>query len=157
MARGKYTRTPAIKEKYSKKKTGKYNPNFKHGSYSKQTTEKRIQAMLQAKQKIINMTYQNKEWLFQKYCIEKNPIQVIADQCKVEFETIWYSLRQIGIPRISMVGRKYWYEWVEKEKHEKAKQDKDFKQLMKDMQDKIKGAIATPKIGQHKTLTNKGF
>jgi transposase len=164
MPRGKYIRTPAIKEKYSKEKIGKQNPAYQHGEYSKQylekkkkSIEKRIQAMLEAKQKIINETYQNKEWLFQKYCIEKNPIQAIADQCKVEFETIWNSLRQLGIPRISMVGRKYWYVWIEKEKHRKAKQDKDFRELTENVQDKIKGAIAITDIDQHKTLVSQRF
>ena len=155
MPGGQYIRTSAIKEKYSKQKKGKLNPNFKHGSYTQQATEKRIQAMLQARQKIINETCQNKEWLFQKYCIEGTPIQKTADQCKVEFETIWDSLRQSGIPRISMVGREYWHKWVDQKKHKKSKQNKDFKRLMKDIQKKTKGNIAIPKIGQHKTLINQ--
>lgn len=155
MTRGQYIRTPEWKEKASKRNTEKNNPAYKHGAYSKQATEKRIQDMLEAKQKIINETYQNKEWLFQKYCIEKNPIQEIAKKCKVEFETIWTSLKQLGIPRISMVGRQYWYAWVESEKHAKAKQEKAFKRLMKNGKDKTKGKVAIPKIDRYKTLINQ--
>ncbi|MFO7928650.1 MAG: hypothetical protein R6U35_03175 [Candidatus Humimicrobiaceae bacterium] len=150
MTRGKYIRTYKWKEKAAKRNTGKNNPAFKHGSYAKQTIERKVQAMLQAKQKIARETYQNKEWLFQKYCIEKNPIQAIADQCKVDFETIWNSLRQLGIPRISMAGRKYWHEWTEK-----AKQDKTFNRSMENDQDKTKGRVATKKIDRYKTLINQ--
>jgi hypothetical protein len=147
MPRGKYIRSQEWRERARERNTGNLNPSFKHGSYS----QKRISA-LQTKEKIINDTYLNKEWLFQKYCTGETPIQIIADNCKVKFETIWDSLRELGIPRISMVGRKYWHEWVESEKVKKAKQDKDYKQLMEDDQDKIKGNVATAKIDRYKTL-----
>jgi hypothetical protein len=157
MPRGKYIRSQEWRERAKERNSGNLNPSFKHGSYSHQTIiEKRISA-LQTKEKIINDTYFNKEWLFQKYCIGETPIQTIADNCKVKFETIWDSLRELGIPRISMVGRKYWHAWVEKEKHEKDKQDKDYKRLMEGIQDKIKGAIAIAKIDRYKTLINQRF
>jgi hypothetical protein len=157
MPRGKYIRSQEWRERARERNTGNLNPSFKHGSYSHQTIiEKRISA-LQTKEKIINDTYLNKEWLFQKYCIGETPIQTIADNCKVKFETIWDSLRELGIPRISMVGRKYWHEWVESEKLKKAKYDKDFRRLIEDDQDKIKGAIATAKIDRYKTLVKQRF
>ncbi len=94
MTRGKYIRTYKWKEKAAKRNTGKNNPAYKHGSYAKETMDRKIQAMLEAKQKIARETYQNREWLFQKYCLEETPISQIAKDCKVEYETIWTSLRQ---------------------------------------------------------------
>jgi len=152
MPRGKYIRSQEWRERARERNTGNLNPSFKHGSYSHQTIiEKRISA-LQTKEKIINDTYLNKEWLFQKYCIGETPIQTIADHCKVKFEIIWDTLKHFKIPRISMVGRKYWHEWVEKGKHRKAKQNKDFGELIEDDQDKIKGQVAITKIDRYKTL-----
>jgi membrane-associated HD superfamily phosphohydrolase len=155
MTRGKYIRTEKWKEEASKRNTSILNPAYRNGSYSKQIIDNKIQAMLEAKQKLMNETYQNKEWLFQKYCLEKIPISQIVKDCKVEFETIWDSLRELGIPRISMTGRQYWYAWVEKEKHEKAKQDKAFRQFMENDQDKTKGRVAIKKIDRYKTLINQ--
>jgi len=147
MTRGKYIRTEKWKEKASKRNTGRSNPAYKYGAYAKQTMDRKVQAMLEAKQKIARETYHNKEWLFQKYCLEETSISQIAKDCKVEYETIWNSLRQLNIPRITMTGGQYWHEWVEK-----AKQDKALNRSMENDQDETKGRVATKKIDRYKTL-----
>lgn len=61
-----------------------------------------------------NRTYQNREWLFSRYCIDRISIIKITEFCKVEYDVIWDSLKKVGIPTMMMVGKEEWYDWVEK-------------------------------------------
>jgi hypothetical protein len=130
--RGKYKRTKKIKEKYSKKKIGKLNPKYINGAYCKQIeiNHKMEQArqikldILMAKAK---RTYLNKEWMFNKYCIEEMPIDKLAEICKVDYEVIWFGLTKLGIPKISIVGRQKWHEYVDQVKNIKPFKYVDFR------------------------------
>ena len=62
-------------------------------------------------------TYLNKEWLFSRSCIDRMPLDKIANLCGVEYDVIWEALKKLDIPIIIMVGHEEWCDWVEK--HEK--------------------------------------
>lgn len=64
----------------------------------------------------IDSTYNNKGWMFSRYCIDRMSLDEIADLCKVEYDIIWNALNQLKIPIIIMVGRDLWWAWVEKYK-----------------------------------------
>ena len=129
MPRGKYKRTKEIKEKYSQKKRGKSNPNYTHGAYCNKRMKKLREIKKQKLEEKIKSTYLNKEWMFDKYCIKEMPMEKIAELCGVEYDVIWYALKELGIPRITMVGRVVWHEWVEKMKNLKPFKYTDLKVL----------------------------
>jgi len=131
MVRGKYKRTKEIKEKYSKKKKEKLNPNYVNGKYSKleSNIERAIRIRLKLLEEKANRTYKDKEWIFNKYCIEEMSIQDIAKLCNVDYDTIWFGLRDFGIPRITIIGRKKWHSWVEKTKKLKPFEYADLESL----------------------------
>jgi len=121
MPRGQYKRTKEIIEKCSGKKIGKLNPNYLNGKYCGQNiTDKKMEKARKAK--LINLanlakkTYLDKEWIFNKYCIEECSIQHIAELCKVDYSTIWFGFDNLGIPKISDIGKRKWHQWVEKTK-----------------------------------------
>lgn len=61
-------------------------------------------------------TYRNLNWLFSRSCIDRMSLDKIAEMAKTDYETIWYALEKLGIPRVIMVGRDKWWDFVEKHK-----------------------------------------
>jgi hypothetical protein len=101
---------------------GRENPNYKSGQRCRQNkvnermkklTEIRMLNLLKEAKK----TYLNQSWMFNEYCIKGTSVDEIAKKCKVEYDVIWFGLKDLGIPRIIIVGRKKWHEWVEKHKN----------------------------------------
>lgn len=80
---------------------------------NKRMAKAREARQLQIKQKI-ERTYGNLSWMFSRSCIDRMSLDTIAELCRVDYEIIWYALEKLGIPRIIMVGRDKWWEWVEK-------------------------------------------
>ena len=136
--RGKYKRTKEIREKYSKKKMGKLNPKYLMGKYCKQNEiDDRMERLRKIKLEMLRSkakrTYLDKEWMVNKYCIEETPIDEIAKLCGVEFEVIWFGLKNLGIPRISIIGREKWYKYVEKTKSLKPFEYADLRTLWRSL------------------------
>jgi hypothetical protein len=65
--------------------------------------------------------------MFNKYCIEEMPIDKLAEICKVDYEVIWFGLTKLGIPKISIVGRQKWHEYVDQVKNIKPFKYVDFR------------------------------
>lgn len=64
----------------------------------------------------INSTYNNREWLFSRYCIDEMSLDEIANLCNVEYDVIWDALKKLGIPIVIMIGRDFWNDWVDVQK-----------------------------------------